>query len=316
MEGIKGMYCSTCGAQVPDGRSRCDTCGAAVARPSGYGVPAQITINNNVAPAASVFATPVTHLTCPRCGFQGEGVSYFSQGGPIMGALLLALLTLPFMGAGGLVYYLMRHDYRACPRCGSSWGKRSERARALSAGLALNEAAPVSAHEPEMREDARLLRWGAYLVFAFAALLMLIGVGEGEPGAFLTGALAAAGGALMWKKANSAREERRAALLTGLQQPVLRLAAQRNGVLTVTDVAAALSWPMPRAEKVLNSLEDGLRVASSVTDEGVIVYEFRELMHAPRLNAAEMDTLLNSGAAQTQAQRQAMPLPQNGTLSA
>ncbi|HEU4882533.1 MAG TPA: hypothetical protein VFT45_09820, partial [Longimicrobium sp.] len=219
-------------------------------------------------------------------------------------------------GVGGLVYYLMRHDYRACPRCGNSWGKRSEHARALSAGLALNEAAPPPAHEPEMREDARLLRWGAYLIFAFAAILILAGLGDGEPEAVITGVLAAAGGGLLWKKANSVREERRAALLTGLQQPVLRLAAQRAGVLTVTDVAAALNWPMPRAEKVLNSLEDGLRVASSVTDEGVIVYEFRELMHAPRMNAAEMDTLLNPGAAPNQAQRQAMPLPHDGTLRA
>lgn len=313
------MYCSTCGAQVPDGRSRCDTCGAAVSRAPGYGVPAQITINNNntVAPGAAVFANPVTHLTCPRCGFQGEGVSYFSQGGPILGALFLALLTLPFMGAGGLVYYLMRHDYRACPRCGNSWGKRSEHARALSAGLAMNEVAPQPpAHEPEMREDSRLWRWSAYLIFAFASMMMLIGMGEGEPGMVFTGLMAAGGGALLWRKANSAREERREKLLMQLQQPVLRLAAQRNGVLTVTDVAAALAWPMPRAEKVLNSLEDGLRVASSVTDEGVIVYEFRELMHAPRMNAAEMDTLLNAGPAPNQAQRAAMPLPHNGTLRA
>lgn len=313
------MYCSTCGAQVPDGRSRCDTCGAAVSRASGYGVPAQITINNNaVAPGAAVFASPIAHLTCPRCGFQGEGVSYFSQGGPIMGALFLALLTLPFMGAGGLVYYLMRHDYRACPRCGSSWGKRSEHARALTAGLALNEAAPqhTTTHEPEMREDARLLRWASYLIFAFAAMLMMIAFGEGEPAPFVIGVMAAGGGGLLWRKANSAREERREKLLMQLQQPVLRLASQRSGVLTVTDVAAELGWPMPRAEKVLNSLEDGLRVASSVTDEGVIVYEFRELMHAPRMNAAEMDTLLNPGAGPGQAQRAAMPLPHNGTLSA
>ncbi|WP_420128365.1 hypothetical protein [Longimicrobium sp.] len=289
-----------------------------MSRPSGYGVPAQITINNNVGQAGQAFPSQGAHLTCPRCGFQGEGVSYFSQGGPIMGALILALLTLPFMGAGGLVYYLMRHDYRACPRCGSSWGKRSEHARVLSAGLALNEAAPAhtTAHEPEMREDSRLLRWGSYLIFAFAALLMLVGIGDGEPGAFFVGAFAAMGGALLWKKANTAREERREQLLVALQQPVLRLASQRNGVLTVTDVAAALSWPMPRAEKVLNSLEDGLRVASSVTDQGVIVYEFRELMHAPRMNAAEMDTLLNPGAAAPQAQHAALPLPHDGTLRA
>ncbi|HYR10434.1 MAG TPA: hypothetical protein VEQ60_21850, partial [Longimicrobium sp.] len=246
------------------------------------------------------------------------GVGYFSQGGPIMIALLLAALTVfPFMGVGGLVYYLMRYNHRACPRCGTSWGKLGERARALSAGIAMNEAVPAAAELPDPDvADARALRIGAWLIFAFAAMLMMIGMGEGEPGAFAFGAMAAGGGALLWKKANTAREERRAALLIGLQQPVLRLASQRNGVLTVTDVAAALSWPMPRAEKVLNSLEDGLRVASSVTDEGVIVYEFRELMHAPRMNAAEMDTLLNPGGGQTQAQRASLPLPQNGTLSA
>lgn len=314
------MYCSTCGARVPDGHSRCDTCGAPVSRPSGYGVPAQITINNNMAP---VFSTPVAHLTCPNCGFRGEGVSYFSQGGPIMIALLLAALTIfPFFGVGGLVYWFMRHNHRACPRCGASWGRHAELARGVPSPAPAGEAVPLpppaAAREAEMPEDSRLLRWGSYLLFAFAAMLTMIALGEGIFEPVIFAAMAAGGGALMWNKANSAREERRARLLVALQQPVLRLAAQRNGVLTVTDVAAALGWPMPRAEKVLNSLEDGLRVASSVTDEGVIVYEFRELMHARRLSAGEMDTMLGPGDGQTQAQRPAMPLPfpQNGSLSA
>ncbi len=312
------MYCSTCGSRVPDGRTRCDTCGAPVQQPAGYGVTATTTVSFSAAPATGAGLSPLTHLTCPSCGFQGEGVSYFSRGGPVLGALLLALLTLPFMGAGGLVYYLMRHDYRVCPRCGESWGKRSERVRAL-AGSPQAGGIPVHAGpEPELSPDAKGLRIGAYLLFAFAAMLMLIGLGEGEPGAFMTGVASAVGGAMMFRGANNAREDRRAALLVGLQQPVLRLAAQRNGVLTVTDVAAALNWPMPRAEKVLNSLEDGLRVASNVTNEGVIVYEFRELMHAPRMAAAEMDALLSPGPAHTHAAPQpvARPVPQDGTLSA
>ena len=316
------MYCSTCGSRVPDGRTRCDTCGAPVQQPTGYGVPAPANASSSVHVHLHGVQGTAAHLTCPRCGFQGEGVGYFSQGGPILIALVLALFTIfPFMGVGGLVYYLMRHNHRACPRCGASWGKRAEIARGLVPGVqpagmpGLAAAAPAPA-EVEMSEDARGLRIGAYLLFAFAAMLMLIGLGEGKPGAFLTGVASAAGGVMMFKGANSAREDRRAALLVGLQQPVLRLAATRSGVLTVTDVAAALSWPMPRAEKVLNSLEDGLRVASSVTDEGVIVYEFRELMHAPRVSGPQMDTLLNAGGAPPQAQRAAMPLPQNGTLSA
>jgi hypothetical protein len=35
---------------------------------------------------------------------------------------------------------------------------------------------------------------------------------------------------------------------------------------------------MRRAEKVLQSLDDGMRVNSEVTDEGVIVYDFLELI--------------------------------------
>jgi hypothetical protein len=45
----------------------------------------------------------------------------------------------------------------------------------------------------------------------------------------------------------------------------------------VTDVATEMGWPMVRAEKVLNSLDDGLRVMSDITDDGVIVYDFLEI---------------------------------------
>ena len=77
--------------------------------------------------------------------------------------------------------------------------------------------------------------------------------------------------------ANRERQARRAALISSLQLPVLRLAAECEGRLTVSEVATGLGWTMRRAEKVLQSLEDGLRVESEVTDEGVIVYDFREL---------------------------------------
>ena len=151
-----------------------------------------------------------------------------------------------------------------------------------------------------MREDARLMRWGSYLIFAFAAMLMLIGLGEGEPEAFFMARSRRRAGALLWRKANSAREERREKLLVALQQPVLRLAAQRNGVLTVTDVAAALSWPMPRAEKVLNSLEDGLRVASTRDGRG------RDRLRVPRADARAADERGRDGHA-AQPRRRAPP---------
>jgi hypothetical protein len=112
--------------------------------------------------------------------------------------------------------------------------------------------------------------------------MMIIAVAEAEVVVAMFGMAAGAGGWLLQRSANQAREERRAALLAELQMPVLRLAREHNGRLTVTEVATALGWPMRRAEKVLNSLDDGLRVNSEVTDEGVIVYEFLEVMHSPR----------------------------------
>ncbi|HEX2076547.1 MAG TPA: hypothetical protein VHG08_02525 [Longimicrobium sp.] len=258
-----------------------------MSRPSGYGVPAT---------AASARGPLVIAAACPRCGFQGESVTHFSQSGSIVTLLLLTLFTLPFMGVGGLVYYLMRYDYRACPRCGESWGRRAERALALGPGGTSVPVHPaVVAAEGEEVESAGGWMFGAYVMFAFAFVLTMVAFGEGEFGAFLLGLLSAGGGVAMVKGANRAREQRRQALLVGLQQPVLRLAEERGGRLTVTEVASSLGWPMPRAEKVLNSMEDGLRIASEVTDDGVIVYEFRELVHAPRLNAAEMDTLLGNG---------------------
>jgi CTP-dependent riboflavin kinase len=95
---------------------------------------------------------------------------------------------------------------------------------------------------------------------------------------------AAAAGLVVRRVADRDRERRRAALLSSLQPPVLQLAARRGAQLTVTETAAELGWSLRRAEKVLQSLDDGVRVSSEVTDEGVIVYEFRELarsLHPP-----------------------------------
>ncbi len=311
------MYCSTCGARVPDGHTRCANCGAPVSQPMGYGVPA--------VPQPQVQAAlPVTTAVCPRCGFQGPTVGYFSQGGHIAGLLLLTGLTIcPAMGAGGLLYYLLRHNHRSCARCGEILGKRD--ALALAAAQAHGGPLPAAAvAEADLPEDvgawSSLWGVGAILMYLLAGMMALIGIfQDGE--ALVFAAMAGGAGAFMQHRARALREQRRAALLVALQQPVLRLAGERAGRLTVTEVASSLGWPLRRAEKVLNSLEDGLRVASDVTPEGVIVYEFRELMHANRrVSAAEMDSLLIPGTPpqvpRSAAQAQPLPLPHDGTLSA
>jgi hypothetical protein len=217
---------------------------------------------------------------CPRCGYQGQSVSYFSQTGPLAGMLLLAVLTLPFLGAGGILYYIMRHDHRACARCGEGWGRRGERVAALNpAGSAAQAGtpAPVAVDVPEPSAG-----YAGTVILAFIAVMMLtIGIVEMVPLMAAMGGMAAVGGVLRYNAVRRARDDRRDAIIQALQQPVLRLAAERGGTLTVTEVASSLGWTLPRSEKVLNSLEDGLRIVSEVSDEGVIVYEFREMLHAP-----------------------------------
>jgi len=51
----------------------------------------------------------------------------------------------------------------------------------------------------------------------------------------------------------------------------------------VTQVAADLNLAIPAAEKILNELDDGFRVRSEISAEGVIYYEFPELLHRKEL---------------------------------
>jgi hypothetical protein len=210
--------------------------------------------------------------SCPRCGYRGEGMPYFSRGGHVAALVGLSLFTAGMMGIGGVAYYLFRREHQVCPRCGFGWGRLGERVQ-LRAGV------------PQPMVMARggetFKRGWAIALFILAAILAVVGVLNTALPVLLVSGGAAATGLLLQRSAERDREARRAAMIASLQLPVLRLAAQRNGRLTVTEVAAALEWPIRRAEKVLQSLDDGLRVDSEVTDEGVIVYEFREIAAFP-----------------------------------
>ncbi len=67
---------------------------------------------------------------------------------------------------------------------------------------------------------------------------------------------------------------------------VLRLAAAEGGVLTATRVASRLGWPMEMALATLRAVEEAGPVSSTVTDQGVLVFEFREIIHDPRRSRA------------------------------
>ncbi len=255
------MYCSTCGSKVADGRSECGTCGA------------------RVSPAPTQLARMPTALDvlglCPRCAYRGPGAMYFSRTGHVVAGVALAAMTAGALGLGGIAYYMMRKDHVVCPRCGNGWGKHGMRGMALASALGggRTDLAPM----PVMRPGTSGKTVASWILWVFGAIMMAIGIGEAELIPALFAMIAGGGGFALHQAAKSDREARREALLSSLQLPVLKLAGEKGGRLTVTDVASELGWTMPRAEKVLNSLDDGMRVNSEVTDEGVIVYEFREL---------------------------------------
>lgn len=253
------MYCSICGAHVPPGRTQCSTCGAAVfAGSAAAGAVVQ--------PFAARPVMAEGH-TCSRCGYTGEGVSYFSKGSHVAGLIMLGLFSAGMMGLFAWIYWFSQRESRICPRCGKNWG---DLALAPHAGTALQAAGGYR------RSGAQ--GWSIAL-FVLAAVLMVAGISTLEVGPALVGVAAGAGGWVLHGAAKRDREARRQALISSLQLPVLKLASERRGRLTVTETAAALGWTLPRAEKVLESLDDGVRVNSEVTDEGLIVYEFRELAH-------------------------------------
>jgi len=59
---------------------------------------------------------------------------------------------------------------------------------------------------------------------------------------------------------------------------VFRVASRRGGRLTVSDVVLDLRLPVQQSEELLNSLVDGKRVRAVVGANGLLVYEFPEII--------------------------------------
>jgi hypothetical protein len=62
-----------------------------------------------------------------------------------------------------------------------------------------------------------------------------------------------------------------------IEYQILRVAARRGGVLTVTDLVMETGLAIEQAEKALDRMVDGKRVSMNVSDAGVVTYEFIEL---------------------------------------
>ena len=118
-----------------------------------------------------------------------------------------------------------------------------------------------------------------------ASILILVGFVEFEMAAVAVGSVFGAGGSLAFYWGWNGLQERRKAIMHRIQHKILMLAAAKGGTLTVTEVAADLNLGLPAAEKILTSMDDDLRVRSVISDEGVIYYEFPELMHRRELDS-------------------------------
>jgi len=141
----------------------------------------------------------------------------------------------------------------------------------------------------------RILKW-AGLLFCLLGAVVYAGMlleGTDEPGVIFF--LMVLFGGVAWWISGSLRREKEAVsaqaedqeVLAQLKHATIQLAMKHDGVLTVTDVATDLQMTLEDAEYVLTSLDDGVRVTSTVSEEGVIVYEFKEVMHRQaRLKAA------------------------------
>jgi predicted RNA-binding Zn-ribbon protein involved in translation (DUF1610 family) len=257
------MRCSTCGENLQPGSNRCPTCGAAVS--SGAYLTANI-------------------RRCPRCGYQGDGIPYFKRASHV--ALLIGLSLFTY-GLGGIGYWLFKRNRVVCPSCGLAWHYFPQVLPPVSEGKGSYPVA-VEGDDPLPRGGLVRRVFGIGLVL-LAALLVVIGIVEGE-GAMIgvgSGMGAVGTGGFWWGL--KGLNERRKALMQRLQQKVLRLATHREGTLTVTEVAADLNLSLPAAEKILVSMDDGFRVRCEISKEGVLFYEFPEVVHRKELESGLSD---------------------------
>jgi len=257
------MRCSTCGENLEPGTTRCPTCGAAAS--------AGLHLHSSV-------------RRCPRCGYQGDGIPYFKRSSHI--ALLIGVSLFTY-GLGGLGYWLARRNRVICPNCGLAWHRYQqafppapeERTPALMAVENL----------PPLPRGGLLRRIFGVGLILLATILVVVGIVEAEAAAIGVGSVIGVTGTGSFWWGLKGLNDRRKALMQRLQQKVLRLATHRGGTLTVTEVASDMNLSLPAAEKVLVAMDDGFRVRSEISRDGVLYYEFPEVVHRAELGPGTQD---------------------------
>lgn len=205
---------------------------------------------------------------------------YFRRAGHVG---LLVGASLFTYGFGGLVYWLARRKHLVCPRCGLGWENAS---RALAVTGPEPERRLIEQEPDEKLPSAGVKRrvLGTAMVLG-AGLLVLMGFVEGAAEAVAFGSVLGGAGSLTFYWGWQGLQDRRDKIMQGLQRKILKLAGMRGGRLTVTEVASDLNLALPAAEKLLTGMDDGFRIRSEITGDGVLFYEFPEILHRADLDA-------------------------------
>jgi len=258
------MRCSTCGENLEPGTSRCPTCGAA---------------------ASTGVQTHSSVRRCPRCGYQGDGIPYFKRSSHI--ALLIGVSLFTY-GLAGLGYWLFRRNRVICPNCGLAWHMYPQTLPPAPEGKT-QQALMTTENLPPLPKGGLMRRLFGVGLIILATIMVVVGIVETELAAVGVGSIIGATGTGSFWWGLKGLNDRRKALMQRLQQKVLRLATHEGGTLTVTEVASDMNLSLPAAEKVLVSMDDGFRVRSEISKDGVLYYEFPEVLHRGELGPGNSD---------------------------
>jgi len=190
-------------------------------------------------------------------------------------------------GLAGLGYWLFRRNRVICPNCGLAWHMYPE---ALPPPQEGKSPVPITTENlPPLPRGGLLRRLFGVGLIVTATILVVVGIVEAELAAVGVGSVIGATGTGSFWWGLKGLNDRRKALMQRLQQKVLRLATHKGGTLTVTEVASDMNLSLPAAEKVLVSMDDGFRVRSEISKDGVLYYEFPEVLHRGELGSGSED---------------------------
>ena len=142
----------------------------------------------------------------------------------------------------------------------------------------------------KQRMDGGIKRLGALFLKMWAVPMIPVGVGLMLYGLFRifeenrwedplsVGVALVVMGALLWGGARKLDEAAQLVRYRRQQNRIVRLARQRQGRLTVTETAAETAMTVEESEEILKKLADSGYVEVEISDSGMMVYRFPEVL--------------------------------------